>query len=94
MGLNGERSLDEILTNMRRDCTIELAGMIKEKRVGSVKEISKILARFCLQEGRTMRKAREYLRTLEEAGLVSWKAGHKSWSFNSKEEWELFRVNI
>ena len=86
--------MDEILCNMRKQCIAELAGMLKEVGKGTMKELTRILSRFCIQEGRTMRKTRDYLHVLEGAGLISFKKGDKTWKYNPENEWELFNVGI
>jgi len=87
-------SMDEVLCNMRRRCTMELAGMLKEKGEGTMKELNVILARFCIQEGRTMKKTKEYLSGLQGAGLVEIKDGKKKWKYHPENEWDLFSINI
>ena len=92
--MNMRISMDEILCNMRKESTVELAAMLKEVGKGTMKDLKKILAKFCLQEGRTKRKAKEYFDNLEAAGLVIFKNGNKKWEYNKDAEWELFNVQI
>jgi hypothetical protein len=72
----------------------ELAAMLKEKFKGSSREFDKIVARFALQEGLTLKKALMGAEILINAGIIQWSKGQKRWKYNSKEEWELFSINI
>jgi len=86
--------LDVVLTSMRRESTMELAGMLKEVGKGSLKKLNQTLAKFCLQEGRSIRKARDYLNLMVESGLITYSKGKRTWSYNPDAEWELFQINI
>lgn len=87
-------SMDVVLSNMRKESTMELAAMLKEAKSGTMLQLDIILAKFCLQEGRTWRKAKEYFKNLQLAQLVTFKKGGKTWKYNSSAEWELFKINI
>jgi predicted AAA+ superfamily ATPase len=70
----------------------ELAAMFKEEKRGTRSSFKKIKSKFCLQEGVSPRTADQYVSTLEGAGLLIVFPGNKRWRYNSKEEWDLFRV--
>ena len=71
-----------------------MAAMFKEIQKGSDSVKNKILARFCLQEGVSKRKTKEYFTSILDCGLVKITNGHKSWVYVKEEEWELFKVEI
>jgi len=72
----------------------ELAGMLKEKKKGTITTLDKILGRFSMQEGIKFTRAKEYLDLFERVGLIKLTSGRKRWEYNPDAEWELFRVNI
>jgi len=72
----------------------ELAGMIKRKKKGTMKELIEIRAKFCLQEGLKVERSEEYLSLLEDAGLITFLQGHKLWKYHPEREWELFNINV
>lgn len=77
-----------------RERYLELAGMFKEKGFGNTNTQNKILAKFSLQEGVRNKKARQYFRVLVDAGLIIKFHGRKTWKYDSKAEWDLFKVEI
>jgi len=88
--------MDEGKTRTRelRKRYIELAGMCKEKKRGTVEELHGIVTKFALQEGVRKDRAEEYLELLIGADLIVLTNGQKRWKYNSDAEWELFKVNI
>ena len=91
---NSEESSDEGAVRRRRERLMELAAMFKEIQKGSSDDKNKLLARFSIQEGVSIRKTKEYFKTILDVGLVKLKYGHGHWIYDPKEEWELFRVEI
>lgn len=77
-----------------RDRLLELAGMLKERKKGTWKDLKKIMARFALQEGVHRNTAYRYLQDLKSAGLVVVFKGAKNWVYNPEEEWDLFEVPV
>jgi hypothetical protein len=78
----------------RKRKTIELAAMLKEKRYGTLKNLSKILHKYCVQEGVKMATIKEYLESFQVVGLVTITNGNKRWKYHPEAEWDLFRVTI
>ena len=89
-----QESSDEGATRRRRERLMEMAAMFKEIQKGSDSVKFKLLARFSLQEGVSMKKTKEYFSAILAAGLVKQTNGYKSWRYEPKEEWELFKVGI
>jgi len=89
-----EESSDEGAVRRRRERTMELAAMFKEKGKGSNSDKEGILAKFSMQEGVTKHKAKEYFSLLLGAGLIRLKYGHGHWEYDRDAEWELFKVEI
>lgn len=87
-------SSDEGAVKRRSDRCLELAAMFKEVFSGSLKTMETILAKFSLQEGVSGRKSKEYCKMLCDAGLIKITNGHKSWKYDPKAEWDLFKVDI
>jgi predicted transcriptional regulator len=85
---------DEGAVRRRRERLMEMAAMFKEIQKGSDNIKLKLLARFSLQEGVSMKKTKEYFSAILASGLVKQTNGHKSWRYEPKEEWELFKVEI
>jgi len=73
---------------------IELAAMFKENKAGGARLMEKILSKFCLQEGVTMKKANLYFDMLRSAGLIIFTSGHKTWKYDATAEWDLFRIEV
>ena len=78
----------------RKEQTLELAGMLKEKRKGTLKQLHKLIHKFCLQEGIVYDTATEYLKSFKAVGLLTIRKGSKTWKYNVDAEWELFKIEI
>ena len=89
-----ENSNVESVNDKMRERYIELAAMLKEKYSGNSISLKKILAKFSLQEGVSLAKSKHYFKVLVDAGLIVKSHGKKLWTYNAKEEWELFKVEI
>ena len=89
-----QESSDEGAVRRRRERLMELAAMFKEIKSGSSNIKDKLLAKFSMQEGVSLRKTKEYFRLLLSSRLVIKQYGHGGWKYNAKEEWELFKVDI
>jgi len=89
-----ETSELETVNDKMHDRYIELAAMLKEKYSGNSISLKKILAKFSLQEGVSLAKSKHYFKVLLDAGLIIKSHGKKLWTYNAKEEWELFKVGI
>lgn len=72
----------------------ELAGMLKERGNGSIKDLEEIKGKFCLQEGIKPIRVDEYLDLLEGAGLIEYIQGDKGWIYKKEKEWNMFMINI
>jgi len=77
-----------------RERLMELAGMIKEKKEGTAKDMKRILGKFSLQEGVYPATARRYLQALKDAGLVVTVIGSRRWKYNPDEEWDQFTIDV
>jgi hypothetical protein len=89
-----EDSSDEGAVKRRKERTLEFAALFKEAKQGSQRLMEKITNQFMIQEGVSRRKALEYLGSLKGAGLIVITNGHKSWRYEPKAEWDLFKVEI
>jgi len=89
-----EESSDEGATRRRMERSLELCAMFKEVGKGNMASVSKILAKFSLQEGVSDIKAKGYFTQLKEAGLIKISKGEKRWSYHSEFEWDAFKVDI
>jgi hypothetical protein len=89
-----ENMSDLSVLKARAERIAELAAMLKEEHSGNSKNLKKILARFSIQEGSTLAKAKGYLRVLRDAGIIVQNRGQKSWIYDPKAEWDLFRIEI
>jgi predicted transcriptional regulator len=89
-----QESSDEGAVRRRRERCMELAAMFKEIQSGSLNVKNLVLAKFTLQEGISMRKTKEYFSVLLASGLIKLQYGHGGWRYDTKEEWELFKVEI
>ena len=85
---------DEGAVRRRRERTMELAAMFKEEMKGSAKALGVIIAKFQMQEGVRKSTALDYYNCLCNAGLVKISRGNKSWHYEPKAEWDLFKVEI
>jgi hypothetical protein len=70
----------------------ELAAMFKEKGEGTFSMMTRIKARYCLQEGVKEESADEHVKILIDAGLISFFLGSRRWRYNKRAEWDLFSV--
>ena len=91
---NQDTAMDEGAMERQNRRYIELASMFKEFKTGGVHLKEKIMAKFCLQEGVSKKKAHAYYNLLVSSGLIKFRNGHKSWKYDPTEEWECFRVEI
>ena len=87
-------SIEEGRLRARKKRMVELAGILKEKKEGTITQLTRILKRFSIQEGVRLVKAKEYLSLFKGVGLIKFSSGSKRWKYNSKAEWELFSISI
>lgn len=92
--MNNVEISNETVLRVQKGLYIELAAMFKEHLTGGNKLREKIIAKFCLQEGISKKKADIYYQLLKDAEVITYINGHQSWKYNSKAEWELFHVEI
>lgn len=86
-----EQNMNNLFLNRRLN---ELAAMLKEHRMGTLRTFTKIKARFCLQEGVSYKTAGTYVKILKDSGLLTMYDGKKGWKYNPSEEWDLFHVSV
>jgi hypothetical protein len=91
MSEDGEQNINNMFLNRKLN---ELAAMLKEKHEGSMSLLRKVKAKFCLQEGVSLRTAGTYITMLRDSELLIVYSGKRGWKYNAKEEWDLFKVTI
>jgi hypothetical protein len=89
-----DKSEIESVNDKMHERYVELAAMLKERFSGNSVTLKKVLAKFSLQEGVSLAKSKHYFKVLVDAGLIVKSHGKKLWTYNAKEEWELFHVDI